>query len=185
MTLFLFLALNIILLAAAAAYLVFLTYTLVIAAYKGSPYAPTKSDRMEHIFALADARPGELLVDLGSGNGAVLLAAAERGIRSRGVEINPFWVWYSRWRIAQRGFTHLATVVRGNMFTHPVADADIIFLFLVPVAMALLSERLRREASPRTRIIAHRFILPGWTPVKQKETILLYQAKLFQTKSGT
>lgn len=176
MTLFLFLALNLLLLAAAAAYLVFLTYTLIVAAYKGSPYAPTKEDRMEHIFALADARPGELLVDMGSGNGAVLLAAAERGIRARGVEINPFWVWYSRWRIARRGLSHRATVVRGDMFTHPIADANVIFLFLVPAAMARLSERIRREALPGARIIAHRFPLPGWTPVKEREKIMLYHA---------
>lgn len=176
MTLFLFLILNVLLLAAAAAYVVFLAWTLVIAAYKGSPYAPTKDDRMDALFALADARPGELLVDLGSGNGAVLLAAAARGIRARGVEINPFWVWYSRWRIRRHGMSRLATVVRGDMFTHPVADADIVFLFLVPGAMARLAPRLRREVRPAARIIANRFPLPGWTPVRERDKLMRYHA---------
>lgn len=174
MTLLLFLVLNLLFLAAAVAYLVFLTYTLVIAAYRGSPYAPTKAARLAAIFEFAQMRPGDTFLDLGSGNGGLLIAAAERGIRARGVEINPFWVWYSRLRIRWRGLGHLATVARGNMFTHSLADADIIFLFLVPSAMACLAERLRREAKPSARIIANRFPLPDWTPVKTQDAIMLY-----------
>lgn len=176
MTLFLFLALNLFFLAIASAYLVFLVYTLIIAANKGSPYAPTRRERMETIFALAGAKPGELLVDLGSGDGAVLLAAAERGLYAQGVEINPFWVWYARRRITRRGLTHLVAVARGDMFTHPVADAHIIFMYLVPGAMARLAPRLRREAMPGTRIIANRFSLPGWTRVKEQNGMMLYHA---------
>lgn len=176
MTLFFFLAFNVLLLAASAAYLIFLTYTLVIAPYRGSPYAPTKRDPREAIFALAGAKPGELLVDLGSGNGGVLIAAADRGIRARGVEINPFWVWYARWRIRRRGLAHLAAVTRGDMFTYPIADADIIFMYLVPVAMARLAPRLRSEAAPGTRIIVNRFPLPGWIPVREQNEIFLYHA---------
>lgn len=176
MILFFFLAFNLILLAAAAAYLVFLIYTLIIAPYRGSPYAPTKHDCMETIFFLAEAKTGDMLVDLGSGNGAVLIAAASRGIRARGVDINPFWVWYARRRIRRRGLTHLATVMRGDMFTHPVGDANIIFMYLVPGAMARLAPRLRREVAPGTRIIANLFPLPEWTPAKEKDRILLYHA---------
>lgn len=181
LALVLILILTIALLAAAAAYLVFLIYTLIIAPRKGSPYAPTKKDYIEAIFALAAARPGELLVDLGSGNGAILIAAAERGIRARGVEINPFWVWYSRARIRRRGLSRLASLAYGDMFAHPIADADIIFMYLVPGAMARLSDRLRREAAPGARIIAHRFPLPGWMPTKKQEALLLYHTPPFQT----
>lgn len=176
MALLFFLVLNLLLLAGALAYLAFLTYTLVVASYKGSPYAPTREAQMEAIFALAEARPGELLVDLGSGNGAVLLAAAERGLRARGVDINPFWVWYARRRIARRGLGHLATVVRGDMFAHPVADADIVFLYLVPGAMERLAPRLRQETRKDARIIANRFPLPGWTPARVRDTIMRYHA---------
>lgn len=174
MNLFLFFVLNIVFLAAAVVFLLFLIHTLIIAAHRGSPYAPTKASRMAAIFAFAQARPGDLLVDLGSGNGGVLIEAAKRGIRGRGVEINPFWVWYSRLRIRRHGLSHLATVVRGDMFVHPIPDADIIFLFLVPGAMGRLSERLRREAKPGTRIIANRFPLLGWTPHKEQDMIMLY-----------
>lgn len=173
---FLFLGVNIVFLAAAVVFLIFLTHTLVVAPYRGSPYAPTRQARRAAIFELAEGKPGDLLVDLGSGNGAVLIAAASRGIRARGVEINPFWVWYSRRRIARRGLGRLATVVRGDMFTHPVADADIIFMYLVPAAMERLAARLQREAMPGTRIIAHCFLLPGWAPVKERDKVILYHA---------
>ena len=176
MTLFFFLVFNVVFLGISVGFLVFLIHTLIIAAYRGSPYAPTKSSRMAVIFTFAEAQSGDLLVDLGSGNGNVLIAAAERGIRARGVDINPFWVWYARWRIRRRGLGHLATVVRGDMFAHPVADASIVFLFLVPLAMAILSERLRREARPGTRIIANRFPLPGWTAQKEQDMIMVYHA---------
>ena len=174
MNLLLFLGLNIVFLAAAVVFLLFLIHTLIIAAYRGSPYAPTKASRMAAVFAFAQSHPGDLLVDLGSGNGGVLIEAARRGIRARGVEINPFWVWYSRLRIRWHGLSHLAAVVRGDMFVHPIPDADIIFLFLVPGAMARLSGRLRHEAKQGTRIIANRFALPGWTPHKEQDMMLLY-----------
>ncbi|MEK7541256.1 MAG: hypothetical protein AAB533_00155 [Patescibacteria group bacterium] len=174
MTLFLFLLLNIVFLAIAVVFLFFLAYTLIIATNKGSPYAPTRATRIAAVLEYAEARPEELLVDLGSGNGGVLIAAAERGIRARGVEINPFWVWYSRRRILRRGLGHLATVVRDDLFTHPFADANIIFMYLVPPAMERLAPRIRREAAPGTRVVVHRFPLPGWTPVKQRDAILLY-----------
>ena len=176
MTLFIFLVLNVAFLGISVGFLIFLIYTLIIATNKGSPYAPTKGASMETVFEFADARPGNLLVDLGSGDGAVLIAAAERGIHARGVEINPFWVWCSRFRIRRRGLEHLATVVRGDMFTHPLSDADAVFLFLVPSAMARFSPILRRDARPGTRIITNRFPLPGWTPQKERGMILLYHA---------
>ncbi len=176
MTLFLFFLLNLAFLSVAVGFLAFLIHTLIIATNKGSPYAPTRGARIAAIFAFAEARPGDVLVDLGSGNGGVLIAAAERGIRARGVEINPFWVWYSRFRIRRRGLDALATVVRGDMFSHSTADADVIFLFLVPPAMARLSPILRRDARPGTRIIANLFPLPGWTPRKERDMIMVYHA---------
>lgn len=176
MTLFLFLALNIAFLATAVVFLFFLIHTMIIATYRGSPYAPTKHARMAVIFAFAEVKPGDLLIDLGSGNGGVLIAAAERGMRARGVEINPFWVWYSRWRIRRYGLGHLATVVHGDMFAHSTADADAIFLFLVPPAMARLSPLLRRDARPGAHIIANLFPLPDWTAHKEQDMIMLYHA---------
>ena len=171
-----FLALNILVLAAIAAFLVFEIYTFIIAPARGSPYAPTRERQIAATFDLADAKSGELLIDLGSGDGTVLIEAASRGIRARGVEINPFFVWYARYRIRRRGFTHLATVARGDLFKHPVADADIIFLYLVPPAMEWLALRLRSEAAPGARILTNLFPLPSWEPEQKREKIFLYRA---------
>lgn len=177
MAIYFLLAAEVILLFLAVGFLIFEIYGFIIAPRRGSPYAPTRADRAETALALAGAAPGELLVDLGSGNGAVLIAAAQRGLRARGVEINPFLVWYSRRRIRRLGLDHLAAVAREDFFSHPLGDADIVFLYLVPYTMARLSEKMREEASTGARIIANRFPLPGWTPAQERDNIYLYLAK--------
>lgn len=176
MLIFLFFAAYLVILIAAIGMLIFAVWIAVIAPFRGSPYAPTRKREMTVAFDLAAPKSGELLIDLGCGDGAVLIAAAERGVRSRGVEINPFFVWYARWRIRRRDFGHLATVARGDMFEHPVADANVIFLYLVPASMERLSARLRREAAPGTRIITHLFDLPSWEPEERRGKISLYRA---------
>ena len=173
---FVFLALSIFILAAAVAALLFAVYSAIIAPARGSPFAPSREQQIAAMFDLAGVKPGELLVDLGSGDGAVLIAAAKRGMRARGVEVNPFFVWYARWRIRRQGFGHLATVVRGDLFRHPVADANVIFMYLVPPAMERLAASFRREASPGTRIIANLFPLPSWELRQKQDKIFLYHA---------
>lgn len=176
MIIFLFLAAYILILAVAVGMLFFALYTFVIVPSRGSVFAPTRERQIVAAFNFADAKPGELLVDLGSGDGKVLIAAAERGIRARGVELNPFFVWYSRYRIWRRGLGHLAIVVRGDMFVHSVADADVIFLYLVPLSMERLAVRLRREAVSGTRIVTNLFPLPLWEAQQKQDKIFLYRA---------
>ncbi len=175
MAIYYLLAAETVLLFLTVAFLVFEIYAFVISPRRGSVFAPTREARAETALALAGLRPGELMLDLGSGDGAMLIAAARRGIRSRGVEINPFLVWYSRWRIRRLGFGGLATVVRGDFFAHPFQDADVVFLYLVPKTMQKLSERLRQGVRPGARIIANRFPLPGWTPSAEQDQIFLYR----------
>lgn len=165
----------IVLLALAVTFLVFLIHTLILAPAKGSPYAPTRRKQIEAMLDLAGVKSGEVVLDLGSGNGSVLIAAGGRGARAIGVEINPFFVWYSRLRIRGRGLSHLATVERRDMFQYPLGQADVIFLFLVPRTMLRIGEKLRREAKPGVRIVSHLFPLPGWTPRLEKDKIFLYQ----------
>jgi len=176
MIIFIFLALHVIILAAAVVFLIFAVHTFIVAPARGSPFAPSRERQIAATFEMAGIKPGELLVDLGSGDGAVLIAAAERGMRARGIETNPFFVWYARRRIRRRGLAHLAAVARGDLFRHPIADADVIFLYLVPGAMERLAASLRREASPGTRIITNLFPLPSWEPQEKREKIFLYHA---------
>ena len=166
MAIYVVLAAYLVLLAATAAFLVFWTYTLIIAPAKGSPFARTRRGRTDRMLELAGVKPGELLLDLGSGDGSVLIAATRRGARAVGVEINPFFVWYSRWRIRRNGLAHLARVERGDLFNHPIGQADIVFMFLLPRAIEGLRERLSAEAKPGSRIVSHLFPISGWTPQK-------------------
>jgi len=182
MTIYFILAAYSALLAGIVVFLIFETYTLLIAPAKGSPYAPTKRGQIIRMLEIAGVNPGELMLDLGSGTGSALIAAAAQGARATGIEINPFFVWYSRWRIRRRGLSHLASVARGDLFEYPTGDADVIFLFLVPDALRRLYPKLRSELKPGSRIVSYLFPIDGWMPEKEEDRIFLYsnviQAKL-------
>ena len=175
MSLYFVLAAYLILLALAVAILIFEIYTLLIAPAKGSPYARTKIRQIEQMFEVAGVKPGELVLDLGSGDGSVLIAAGRRGARAVGVEINPFFVWYSRWRIRRHGLPHLVSIVRADLFAYPVDRADVIFLFLVPDTLRRLSDKFVKEAKPGCRIVSNLFSIPGLIPRAEKDKAFLYQ----------
>jgi SAM-dependent methyltransferase len=127
---------------------------------------------------IAGVKSGELMLDLGSGTGSALIAAAAQGARATGIEINPFFVWYSRWRIRRHGVSHLASVARWALFEYPVGDADVIFRVLVPSALQRLRGKLLSEVKPGIRIVSYLFPIAGWMPEKEEDRIFLYVPRI-------
>lgn len=109
---------------------------------------------------------GRVFVDLGSGDGGAVLAAARRGATSRGVELNPTLVLASRlaaWRAAPDVVAAggNASFHFGNLFAHPVADADVIMIFGMRPVMARVAAKLDAEAKPGAVVVSYRYPLPG------------------------
>ncbi len=133
-------------------------------------WVPTPEEMVEQILDLAEVTERDVVVDLGSGDGRNVIAAAKRGARARGVEYNPNLVEYSRRLAAEAGVSDKATFVQGDMYEADASDATVLVLFLVPKNLRKLMPTFT-SLKPGTRIVANTFGLPGWTPERTSRAV--------------
>lgn len=133
--------------------------------FSHAPYVPTRRRELERLMKLANIKAGERVYDLGSGDGKVVLSAAERGARATGIERQPLLVFLSRWRARRRGLGDLATFVTGNFFKKDLSDAQVVCCYLLPQAMQRLKAKFERELRPGTRVVSVAFAIHDWQPV--------------------
>lgn len=126
-------------------------------------WVPTPYELVEKMMDMAAVTPQDFVVDLGSGDGRNVIAAAKRGARALGVEYNPNMVELSRRTAAKEGVADRAQFVEGDMFEADFSKATVLALFLLPDNM----NRLRTKffnLRPGTRIVANTFGIEGWNP---------------------
>ena len=147
-----------------------------------APWVPLWKRDIRRMLQLAGVKPNELVYDLGAGDGRILLiAAGEFNARAIGLELAvlPYVLGCIKIRLA--GLAGKAKLRYANFFSHSVADADVICVFLTPAAMEKLKPKFEQECKPGCRIVSFAFHVPGWQPTKidkpnQKTTaIYLYQ----------
>jgi hypothetical protein len=144
-----------------------------IAGLLGAPYVPILRRDSQALLKLANLQPGQTLVDLGSGDGRLLRAAAAQGIRGIGYEINPFMVLTSRlvcWR-----YRRLITIHWANLWHTKLPPADVIYVFLMPRFMTRLNDKLTTELTQPTRVISFAFEMPGRTPTQRNTNTFVYE----------
>jgi protein-L-isoaspartate O-methyltransferase len=148
-------------------------YTL-IAVFRGAPPIPSLSSTVKRMMRLAEIKPGEALIDLGSGDGRILLAASKLGAQCLGIEINPLLVWYTRIRACLSKASSVS-VRRTNLWKVDVSQADVVTIYMVPIFMQKLKEKLQAEMKPGSRIIAAVHPFPDWPPTAQEDNVFLYR----------
>ncbi|MCI0345784.1 MAG: methyltransferase domain-containing protein, partial [Chloroflexi bacterium] len=117
--------------------------------------------------------PGVVVFDLGSGDGRVVIAAAQRyGARGVGVEINPVWVLYARRDAEQAGVTDRVTFRIDDLFAVDLREATVVTLYLLPWMNRKLAPRFRAELRPGTRIVSHEYGIGDWPPDHSEEMIV-------------
>jgi SAM-dependent methyltransferase len=133
--------------------------------FRGIPWQPTDMRRVRRMLEMSRIRPGEVLYDLGCGDGRILLCAArEYGAYAIGVELNP-WLFLLAWfRVLFSGLRSKVRVVFGNIFSVDLSRADVITLFLFEHVNEALKEKLLRELRDGTRIVSYVWTFRGWTP---------------------
>lgn len=151
--------------------LLFLLYIF----WQGAAYVPIDRAKIEKILAMAEVKPGELAVDLGSGDGRIVIALAEAGLTAHGYEINPILVWWSRHQIKKLGLVNRAVIFWGSFWSADLSQYDLIIVFGVDWIMPRLSRKLKKEMAPDSRAISYAFPLPDWPAVKQLGRTYLYQ----------
>ncbi len=128
------------------------------------PYAETRPAVVAKMLDLATLRPGERLVDLGTGDGRILLTAAARGAGGIGVDIDPVLVAEANAAAIEQGVADRATFRVENLFDTPLHDADVVTMFLLPEVNLKLRPRLLADARPGTRVVSHAFTMGDWSP---------------------
>lgn len=130
----------------------------------GAPFLPARRRDVEDAITIAKLTPQDVVVDLGSGDGRFLVAAARQGARVIGYELNPFLVWWSRFQLRSYKNAH---VYRKNMFEADLGKVTVIFIFQMGHVMPRLAEKIQKEA-PTARLISVAFDVPGYvTKVKR------------------
>jgi SAM-dependent methyltransferase len=132
-------------------------------------WVPTPQALVEKMLDMARVTPEDFVVDLGSGDGRNIIAAAKRGARALGVEYNPQMVALSTRSAAAEGVSDRASFVQGDMFEADISRATVLALFLLPDNMTRLQPKFL-DLAPGARIVGNTFGFQDWTPDAQ-ETI--------------
>jgi len=126
-------------------------------------WVPTSPELVEKMLDMAKVTPKDYVVDLGSGDGRNVIAAAKRGATGVGFEYNPDMVNLSRRRAREAGVADKATFVEGDMFEADFSKATVLALFLLTDNLDKLKDKFLR-LRPGTRIVLNTFLVTGWEP---------------------
>jgi protein-L-isoaspartate O-methyltransferase len=133
---------------------------------QGPQFVPSNDQSAKEILQLIQVKPGAHILDLGSGDGKLVLILAAQGYRATGIELNPLLVLRSRRAIRRAGLSGKATVIWGNFWRHDLSSYDAVVLFVVRHVMPRLERKLLAELRPGTRAISNFFVFPGLTPAE-------------------
>ena len=139
------------------------------------PFITTPPEVVERMLQVAETRADDLVIDLGSGDGRIVIAAAQKyGARAVGIELDGALVQKSREaaRAAQLG--DKVSFIEGDVLAADISKATVVTVYLLPDLMRKLQARFIQELAPGTRIVSHAFTMAGWAPdrsemVKVKE----------------
>lgn len=142
------------------------------------PFYPSPLDVVRLMLNVAEPKEGQVLIDLGCGDGRVLVEAASNyGCSVVGVESNPGLASYAYNRLLERGIKNFK-IVRGDLFKFDFSSADIITLYLTHDALKILKPRLESYVKPGTKLVAHDFPIPGWQPLAVESIVSAEDGKL-------
>ena len=133
------------------------------------PFVPTPLPVVERMIELAEIGPSDVVYDLGSGDGRmVILAAARRGARGVGVDVNPVWVREAALYAEHYGVAGKVTFRVEDLFMTDLRDASVVMLYLLPDVNRKLEPRLRAQLKPGARVVSHEYRIGDWVPGKSE-----------------
>ena len=139
----------------------------------GPPYLPTLNKQVETALDMAELSAGETLLELGCGDGKVLLAAAKRGYKGVGYELNPILVIVC-W-LRTRRYRQLVTVRWGNFLTQGWPPTDAIFVFGLQRIMPEVDKKIMQFKHKPVKLVSFAFVIAGKEPVRHRDGVYLYK----------
>ena len=152
--------------------------TLLAQAQKKSPsrgpdviFVPTPQEVVEDMLRLANVRKGDVLYDLGSGDGRIAITAAKKyGVKATGIDIDPERIREAQENAKKAGVTDRVQFKQEDLFQANFKDATVVTLYLLPDLNVKLRPKLWNELKPGTRIVSHQFEMGKWKPEKTLES---------------
>lgn len=159
------------------------------------PYLPSPKDVVKRMLSIADLREGQIFIDLGCGDGRLLVEAAKSyGCKVIGVEKNINLLTYCYKNLLENNIKNFK-LVHGDLFKFDVRCADVIALYLTSDALRRLKDNFEYMLKPNAKIISHDFSIPGWRPLDVEQIrsiedgrihyVYIYEAgRSFKVKQG-
>ncbi|OGM28452.1 hypothetical protein A2801_00850 [Candidatus Woesebacteria bacterium RIFCSPHIGHO2_01_FULL_41_10] len=139
------------------------------------PYVATQKHKIETIIKLASIKKGETVVDLGSGDGRLLFAAAKKGAKAVGYELNPFMIALTLIHTKLKGLSNEVWVERKSLWRADLKVADVIFVYSLKKTIKKFEDFVYKNARPGTRVVVNLHPFPNKKPVKSQNGIYLYK----------
>jgi hypothetical protein len=141
----------------------------------GAPYVPTSKETAQKMLELAHVSSEDTVADLGSGDGRIIVLAAEQfGAKAFGIEADPLRVLWSRSVIRRRGLRNKVEVIWGNFFNQSLVDATVVTVYQGQEINKRLKDKFLLELKPGTRVVSYSFPFDGWAPVETQKNPRLY-----------
>ena len=136
-----------------------------------APYVPTPMNVVQEMLKLAKAGPGDVLYDLGCGDGRIVLAAVKEFNvdRAVGFEINPQMAEATRMKVYDRDLQGRISVMQADFFQEDISEATIVTLYLTTMGNSRLRPKLEKELKQGARVVSHDFPITGWVHSREEE----------------
>lgn len=155
----------------AACVVLFVAFTFVVA--YGAPFLPTLKPKVSIALDLLDLKKGQVLLELGSGDGRVLKAAAQQGLCAVGYELNPLLVVYSK--IMTWKYRKQVKIIWGNYWKKNWPQVDGIFVFLLQPYMERLDQKVARDCKKGVKLVSFAFTIDKRQPSEVRDGVYLYR----------
>ena len=131
------------------------------------PYVPTPQEVVERMLDLAQVKKGDVVYDLGSGDGRIVVTAAKKyGVKAIGFEIDPERIKESKENIAKAGVGNLVEIRQQDIRTVDLSGASVLTMYLLPEVNLMIRPNIWKQMKPGSRVVSHDFDMGDWKPLK-------------------
>jgi tRNA G37 N-methylase Trm5 len=131
------------------------------------PYVPTPQEIVDRMLELAQVKAGDVVYDLGSGDGRIVVTAAKKyGVKAIGFEIDPQRIKESHENIKKAGVEHLVEIRLQDIRTVDLSPASVLTMYLLPEVNLMIRPNIWKQMKPGSRIVSHDFDMDDWKPLK-------------------
>lgn len=131
----------------------FIAYYWWVVTIKDAPFAPLDPEVVDEIMNIARVGKKDIFYDLGSGDGRVVVAAALRGAKAKGIELDRVRVMYSRLWIRMLRLGKKAKIIHGDFFKANISDATVVCVYLLPRTQEKLQKKLKKDLKKGTKVV--------------------------------